>query len=68
MIFKAGKRTYFVIPKSKGTSDAVIKIANRYFKARKMDLEIQSGKMLDDETVKIGCKGDVWVVSRKGKA
>ena len=67
MVFKDGRRTYFVIPKKEGNAiEALIK-ANKYLKAKRSELEIVSGKMLDDETVKVGCKGEHWVIYRRGK-
>ena len=67
MLFKNGRRSFYVI--SKGTKKSkALTMANELFKAKLTDLEVQSGKMLDAETVKIGCKGDMWVISRKGKA
>ena len=45
-----------------------MKIANEHFKTKISNLEVQTGKMLDEETVKIGCKGDLWIISRRGKA
>ena len=45
-------------------TDAV-KIANEHFKKKKEDLIVQTGKMIDEETIKIGCRGNLWVVSRR---
>ena len=68
MIFKNGMRSFFVIAKAAGTQKEALRKANEHFKTKMENLEIQSGKMLDAETVKIGCKGDQWIISRKGKA
>ena len=68
MIFKNGNRTFYVVSKKEGSADKAAKIANGYFKTAINKLEVQSGKLIDEETVKIGCKGDLWVISRKGKA
>lgn len=67
MVFKAENRSFFVVSK-RVSKEQALTIANNHYKAKVSDLEIQSGKMIDDETVKIGCKGDVWVVSRRCKA
>ena len=48
--------------------EKALKIANSHYKTKLNNLEIQSGKMLDEDTVQIGCKGDVWVISRREKA
>ena len=66
-IFKNGNKTYVVMPKSL-TRDKALKEANNHFKTKKENLVIESGKMKDAETVEIGKKGYLWVVSRKGKA
>ena len=63
-IFKNGKKSYVVMPKSL-TRDQALKEANRHIKTKKADLEIQSGRMLDAETVVIGKKGYLWVISRR---
>ena len=68
MIFKDGKRSFYVISKKEASRDKALKIANSHFKTKADGLEIAEGKMLDEETVQIGVKGDLWVVSRKGKA
>ena len=68
MLFKNGNRSYFVIPKKDAAKKRALAIANEHFKTRADGLEIQTGKMLDEETVKIGCKGDLWIISRRGKA
>lgn len=69
-IFKNGTKAYVAIKKTeaiKPTSKVdALTIANKYFKTRKDDLEIQSGTIKGD-TLTIG-KGNVWVVSRKEKA
>lgn len=67
MIFKNGMRAYFVISKKEATEKQALIKANEHFKTNKSELMIQSGKMLDAETVEIGVKGDQWVVSRRGK-
>jgi len=67
MLFKAGTRSFFVVSKDVAKKKA-LSMANDHFKEKISELEVQSGKMLDEETVKIGCKGDVWVISRRGKA
>ena len=67
MLFKNGRRSFYVISKEYSKSKAITK-ANELFKEKTTELEIQSGKMLDAETVKIGCKGDQWIISRKGRA
>lgn len=67
MVFKAGNRSFFVVSK-RVSKEQALTIANNHYKAKVCDLEIQSGKMIDDYTLKIGCKGDVWVVSRRCKA
>lgn len=65
-IFKNGKRTYLVFKKDIGRRKALSK-ANEYFKEKVSELEIESGRMIDEETIKIGTAGTHWVVSRKGK-
>ena len=67
MLFKNGRKSFYVISK-KETRAKALTMANEFFKTKVSDLEIQSGKMLDADTVKIGCKGDLWIVSRRGKA
>ena len=63
-IFKNGCRTYVVLSKALTRAQALTK-ANEHFKAKVTQLEIQSGKMIDDETIKLGKTGTFWVVSRK---
>lgn len=67
MIFKAENRSFFVVSK-RASKEQALTIANNHYRTKVSDLEIQSGKMIDDKTVKIGCKGDLWVVSRRCKA
>ena len=67
MFFKNGNRSFYVISKEVNREKA-LKIANSHYKTKLNNLEIQSGKMLDEDTVQIGCKGDVWVISRREKA
>ena len=67
MLFKDGMRSYFVLPKKDYTEKKALAKANEHFKENTKALMIQSGRMIDDETVEIGVKGDQWVVSRKGK-
>lgn len=65
-IFKNGNRSYVVIPKSLTKAQALTE-ANNHFKEKKANLVIESGRMIDEETIEIGNKGYLWVVSRKGK-
>lgn len=67
MLFKDGKRSYFVLPKKDYTEKKAIAKANEHFKANTNALEIVSGRMIDKDTVEIGVKGDQWVISRKVK-
>lgn len=67
MLFKNGNRSFYVISK-KTSREKALKIANEHFKTKISNLEVRTGKMLDEETVKIGCKGDLWIISRRGKA
>ena len=67
MLFKNGRKSFYVVTKKESRAKALT-MANEHFKAKLSGLEVQSGKMLDAETVKIGCKGDLWVISRRGKA
>ena len=67
MVFKDGWRAYFVVPKKEATAAEAAVIANRYFKVSSKGLVVQSGRMIDRDTVEIGVKGDQWVVSRKGR-
>lgn len=67
MLFKDGWRSYYVIPKKDATEAEAAVIANRYFKVSSKGLVVQSGRMIDKDTVEIGVKGDQWVVSRKGR-
>ena len=67
MLFKDGNRTYFVISKKEATEKKALAIANEHFKEKVSELEIQSGKMLDEDTVQIGCKGNLWIISRRGE-
>lgn len=57
-------KTYVAIDKVFNTKSEAVTIANRYFKTKKNLLTVQSGKV-SGETLEIGVKGDVWVVSRK---
>ena len=66
MLFKNGNRSFYVLSKDMKKSKALSK-ANEHFKTNTKDLEIQSGKMIDKDTVEIGAQGDVWVVSRRSK-
>ena len=67
MLFKDGKRSYFVLPKKDYTEKKALAKANEHFKANIKALQIVSGRMIDMDTVEIGVKGDQWVVSRRGK-
>lgn len=58
-------KTYIAVDKVFNTKGEALTVANRYFKTRKDNLEIKSGKLVG-ETLEIGVKGDLWVVSRKG--
>lgn len=58
-------KTYVAVDKVFNTKKEAITIANRYFKTKKDNLEVESGKV-SGQTLEIGVKGDVWVVSRKG--
>lgn len=66
-IFKNGVKSYVVIEKSL-TREQALKEANNHFKEKKTNLVIQSGRMIDPETIEIGKTGYLWVVSRRGKA
>ena len=46
--------------------DRALTIANRYFKTKKDLLKIQSGQIMSGGVLNIGCKGDTWVISKKG--
>lgn len=64
--FKDNKgRRYIAINKAEHSKIDAVKIANVHFKKKKEDLIVQTGKMIDEETIKIGCRGDLWVVSRR---
>ena len=63
MIFKGNKRTYFTVEKTY-TKEQALRIANKHFKVRLDSLEIQSGKIKGD-TLEFGCRGNVWVISRR---
>lgn len=65
-IFKNGNKSYVVMPKSY-TKEQALKEANKHFKESKASLVIESGRMIDEETIEIGNKGYLWAVSRKGK-
>lgn len=65
-IFKNGTKAYVAIYKTEASSAEALTIANKHFKTRKDDLEIQSGTIKGD-TLTIG-KGKVWVVSRKERS
>lgn len=59
-------RTFIAISKT-FKKDYAITVANKYFKKKKSDLEIRSGKVTGN-TLEIGVKGDRWVISRREKA
>ena len=65
-LFKNGNRSYLVFKKDIGRRKALSK-ANEYFKEKVSELEIQSGRMIDDETIKFTTTGTHWVVSRRSK-
>lgn len=67
-LFKNGNKVFAVFPKSEFKREEAIKEANKHFKVAGKDLEVQQGKMLDENTVVFSpaYKGNMWVVSRKG--
>lgn len=67
MLFKNGNRSFYVFSKDEPLRKAM-REANKHIKTKLENLEIQSGKMLDEDTVQIGCKGNLWIISRRGKA
>ena len=58
--------TYIAVIKENCTKAEAVKVANNHLKTKKDNLVVQSGK-LNGETLMIGVRGDLWVVSRRAK-
>jgi len=44
-----------------------VSIANEHFKTKTENLVIQRGKIIGKDEIKIGSKGELWAIWRKGK-
>ncbi len=71
-LYKANGKSYVAISKKRVDSsnkpikkDEAIRIANKHFKTKLGALEVVSGKVEKDGTLRIGVRGDWWVVYRR---